>query len=101
MKPAAFTVRKIGEYQGKPGTIISKAAGIVSAMEGCPMKDIIAALTSMDHTNSPNSKPNPPRWVTQFAGLESEAANKSMEPWIEIVLDGRSILDKAEFRAAL
>jgi len=98
MKEAKSTVRVVGSFDFKDGNINFKAASIVKAMEGCPMKDIVAALRSMDHTNSPGSTPNPPRWITQFAGLESEASGKAMKPWIQIVNDGQIIRDKRLFR---
>ncbi len=101
MKAAKFTVRVIDTFDLREGTITFKAACIVRAMEGCPMPDIVAALSSMDHTNSPGSKPNPPRWITQFAGLESEASGKAMKPWIRIVNGGEEIQDRRRFRELL
>ncbi|MEJ2273602.1 MAG: hypothetical protein P8Y01_03400 [Woeseiaceae bacterium] len=101
MKEAKFTVRVVGSFDLKEGNINFKAANIVKAMEGCPMRDIVAALRSMDQTNSPASTPNPSRWITQFAGLESEAAGKAMEPWIQIVNDGQIVQDKRLFRELL
>jgi len=101
MNPAPFTIRVIGSFSGREGTITHKAASIVAAMEGCPMNDIVAALTSMDHTNSPTSKPNPPRWITHFAGLESKASGKATEPWIEILSGANVVDDKQIFRKLL
>ncbi len=65
------------------------------------MKDIVRALRSMDSTNSPGSKADPPRWITHFAGLESKASGKAMEPFIQIVDDGQVVRDKRRFRELL
>jgi hypothetical protein len=65
------------------------------------MADIVAALNSMDHTNSPNSVPNPPRWITQFAGLESKSSGKAMDAWIAIESNGKRLDDKKLFQELL
>ena len=101
MKESTFSIRVIAPFEFKRGSITSKAASIVKAMEGCPMTDIVAALRSLDHANSPGSPPNPPRWITQLAGLESEASGKALEPWIQIVGNGQVISDKQRFRELL
>jgi hypothetical protein len=100
-KEVRFTVEVIEAFEFREGTITYKAASIVAAMEGCHMKDIVAALRAMDHTNSPGSIPNPPRWVAHFAGLESEASGKAMKPWIRILNCGRVVPDRQTFRDLL
>lgn len=101
MKSTIFTIEVIGTFNFKPPAINFKAASIVSAMEGCPIKDIVAALRSMDLANSPGSPPSPARWITQFAGLESKESGKAMEPWIRILNSGQTISDKKVFRGLL
>ena len=100
VKPAPFTIKVVGDFPRRTGTITHKAATIVAAMEGCPMADIIAALTSMDQITSPDSAPNSPRWVSHFAGLESKASGKAMAPWLEIVSDG-AIVEGKQFSRQL
>ena len=101
MKEARFTVKVIGPFNFRENSLTFKAACIVRAMAGCPMMDIVAALASMDHTNSPGTNPDPPRWITHFAGLESEASGKMIDPWIQILNDGDVILDRRQFRELL
>jgi hypothetical protein len=71
---------------------------LVQGMEGCPITDIIRALTVFDRSNSPNGKsPSAKRWIKQFAGLESIKSGKAMEPLIEIIFCDNKVQTAEQF----
>ena len=67
-------------------------------MEGCGVEKIVSALTAIETDTGNTGKGDPARWLTHFAGLESEPSGKSIEAWIEIIHNGSPVLDTAAFR---
>lgn len=98
MRANDFTIRIIGPNPFRPETISWRAAQIAAAMEGCAVAAIIAALAAFTKDVTPKGDGDPARWLTQFAGLESEASGKAMDAWIEIVYHGDVVRSTASFR---
>lgn len=100
IKEAEFTIKIIGDYSYRRGTDTWRAARIVEAMEGCPIPKIIEALTAMEACRTVGVA-DPARWITHFAGLESEQSGKASTGWIDIVNVGVRVLSTADYRSVL
>jgi hypothetical protein len=59
------------------------------------------ALTAFTRDTTPKGTGDPARWLTHFAGLESDASGKAIRPWIEIINDGAPNKSTASFRELL
>lgn len=106
MKRAGFTIRTIASNpfhlkgNGRP-TVIFRAAAVVAGMEGCDVCSIIDALTAIERDTSTAGHSDPARWLTHFAGLESAASGKKIEPWIAIECQGSPVKSTREYRKLL
>jgi hypothetical protein len=96
-----FTIRVLEPNPFKEGTISWRAGRIVIALEGCAVPSIVDALKAFTRDATPKGTGDPARWLTHFAGLESDESGKALRPWIEILHDGESVRSTAEFRKLL
>ena len=101
MAPPTFTIHVVAPNPFREGTISWRAGQIVIALEGCAVLSIVDALTAFTRDATPKGTGDPPRWLTHFAGLESDESGKALSPWIEIVHEGRSVKSTASFRELL
>jgi hypothetical protein len=95
------SIRIVGPNPFKEGTISWRAGRIVAALEGCAVRAIVAALAAFTRDVTPKRTGDPARWLTHFAGLESEESGKALKPWIEIVHEGEPVRTTASFRDLL
>jgi hypothetical protein len=100
MSPA-FVIRVLDAPAFQHGSMRWRAAQIVAAMDGCTCRSVIAALTALEQGCPPFKVGDPARWLTHFAGLESEASGKAMAAWIEILHDGKPVRSKESYREIL
>ncbi len=90
-----ITTRNKRAYGVAIKTITDRAAHLVQALEKCPLEFTVEALARFDKYNSPGTRHRSARrWIRQFAGFESDAAQKGMEPIIEILNDGRPVTER-------
>ena len=101
MTRATFTIRVVGANPFEEGTLSWRAGQIAAAMEGCCVRSIVTALDAFTRDVTPQGKGDPARWLTQFAGLESEGSGKALRAWIEIWHEGKSVSSTASFRELL
>lgn len=101
MKEASFTIRVIRRNPHREGTITWRVGELVTAMAGCDVRTIVAALEALERDTTEKGIGNPARWLTHFAGLESQMSGKQMAPWIEISHNGKEVSSVARFRALL
>jgi len=101
MKEAEFTVHVLSQNPHKKKSMRWRAGQVISALEGCRIDNIILALRALESDTGDAGVGDPARWLTHFAGLESEESGKYMKPWIEIVYKGDRILSREEFRSLL
>lgn len=101
MSAPAFSIRIVGPNPFRESTISWRAGRIVIALEGCAVPSIVDALTAFERDVTPKGVGDPARWLTHFAGLESDESGKALRPWIEIVHDGETVRNKALFRERL
>src|SRR5688572_21310018 len=101
MKYAQFTVRLIKANPHRERSNAWRAGQIVTGMEGCHVGNIIRALTVFEEDTSDVGVGDPARWLTHFAGLESQASGKKIDPWIEIVNGNDVICDVNTYRSLL
>lgn len=98
MVSAQFTVRVTNRNPHREGSIAWRAGQLVVAMQGCGIREIVSALAALERDTTRRGIGDPPRWLTHFAGLESAASGKQIEPWIEVVNNGTILRTVAEFR---
>jgi len=95
-----ITTRNKQPYDGGINTIKDRAAHLVQALEKCPLKFTVEALTIFDKFNSPGAKsPSAKRWIRQFCGFED--GSKAMEPIIEVLNDRRLVEDKETLKGLM
>lgn len=97
MNEANFTIRVIGRNPHREGTNTWRAGELVTAMAGCDVRSIVAALEALERDTTDKGIRNPARWLTHFAGLESQMSGKQRAPWIEIVHDGTKVSSTARY----
>lgn len=100
MPTAEFTVRVTSRFQHREGSQTWRAALIVTGMDGCDVGEIVQALAAFERTRAKGVQ-DPARWLTHFAGLESEVSGKSMNPWIELIYKGEPLTSTQHFRQIL
>ena len=96
-----FTIQVVGPNPFKEGSISWRAGRIVVALEGCAVPSIVDALTAFTRDTTPKGTGDPARWLTHFAGLESDQSGKALKAWIEIVHEGELVRSTASFRELL
>ena len=101
MKTAGFTIRVVAQNPHREGTMAWRAGQLVTAMEGCNVPSIVEALTALERDAGPAGVGDPPRWLTHFAGLESEESGKHIKAWIEVIHGGEPVRSVAAFRELL
>jgi len=101
MKASDFTIRVIRPNPHREKTTIWRAGQIITGMEGCQVENIVRALTAFEEDTSDVGMGDPARWLTHFAGLESEESGKHMESWIEIVHVGEVLRSTESYRDLL
>jgi hypothetical protein len=101
LKEANFTIRVTRRNPHREGTITWRVGELVTAMAGCDIHSILAAIEALERDTTEKGVGNPARWLTHFAGLESQSSGKHMEPWIEIAIDGMKVPSTAHFRQLL
>ncbi len=98
---ADFTIRVVGANPHRAQSQSWRAGQIVAAMEGCRVESIICALNAYERDDTPKGVGDPARWLSHFAGLESEESNKATTPWIEIVHLGAVLRSLPTYRELL
>jgi hypothetical protein len=78
-----------------------RAAQLVTAMDGCTCESIVCALTALEIGCPPHKLGNPARWLTHFAGLESDESGKAMSAWISILYGEEPVRSTGSFREIL
>ena len=101
MNAPTFTIRVVGPNPFREGSISWRAGRIVIALEGCAVSAIVDALMAFTRDATPKESGDPARWLTHFAGLESDESGKALRPWIEIVHEGEPVRSTASFRELL
>jgi hypothetical protein len=101
MTSADFSIRVRSANPHQVGSITWRAGRLVEAMQGCDVHAIVAALTALERDTTPKGISDPARWLTHFAGLESDESGKALQPWIEIYHAGQVVKTTAEFRDIL
>jgi hypothetical protein len=103
MKPKTpkFTIRVEEPNPFREGTVIWRAGQIVIALRDCAVPSIVDALKAFTRDATPKGTGDPARWLTHFAGLESDRSGKARRPWIAILHNGESVRSTAEFRNLL
>ena len=96
MKTADFTIKLIRANPHREKTITWRAGQIVTGMEGCKVANIVWALRYLEEDTGEAGVGDPARWLTQFAGLESQGSGKSMERWIDIMHAGQPVSEHTE-----
>jgi hypothetical protein len=86
-----FTIRVIGSNPHRVATQSWRAGQIVAAMAGCRVESIVCALRAYERDNTPKGIGDPARWLSHFAGLESDDSGKGTAAWIEIVHAGEAV----------
>lgn len=101
MSTASFTVRVLSANPHKVGTITWRVGQVVVAMAGCAVPSIVSALAALERDTTPKGVSDPARWLSHFAGLESDESGKGMTPWIEILNDAQAVTSVASYRELL
>jgi len=97
----SFTIRLTRANPHRENSTAWRAGRLVAAMEGCSVPSIIAALTALERETTPKGVSDSGRWLTHFAGLESLASGKRIEPWIEVLYAGDVVRSRAAYRVLL
>jgi hypothetical protein len=98
---ADFTIRVTGPNPFREDSQSWRAGQIVAAMSGCRVESIVCALTAYERDDTPKGVGDPARWLSHFAGLESESSGKALSPWIEIVHVGEVVRSLSSYRELL
>jgi hypothetical protein len=101
MYTASFTVRVLGANPHKVGTITWRVGQVVTAMAGCAVSSIVSALAALERDTTPKGVADPARWLSHFAGLESDESGKGLVPWIEILHNAEPVKSVASYRELL
>jgi hypothetical protein len=70
-------------------------------MAGCAVPSIVSALAALERDTTPKGVADPARWLSHFAGLESDESGKALAPWIEILHNAEPVKAVAIFRELL
>lgn len=73
----------------------------MTAMAGCAVPSIVEAIASLERDTTPKGRGDPARWLSHFAGLESEGSGKHITPWIEIIHESLPVKSLGSFRELL
>lgn len=98
MTAPIFTIEIVSENPFKSGTIAWRAGQIAIALEGCSVCAIVDALSAFTRDATPTGRGDPARWLTHFAGLESDESGKACSAWIRITHAGELVSSTKSYR---